>query len=74
MQKYGHTLLVTTDPELMKYLNKCNGTNKSWLYKCSVQKLLVVISNTESGEVLERWQFDIVCDKIAEDEHPFICL
>lgn len=39
-----------------------------WLYKCSVQKLVVIISNIESGEVLERWQFDIECDKTAKDD------
>uniref|UniRef100_A0A8P0PIV4 HORMA domain-containing protein n=1 Tax=Canis lupus familiaris TaxID=9615 RepID=A0A8P0PIV4_CANLF len=39
-----------------------------WLYKCSVQKLVVVISNIESDEVLERWQFDIECDKTAKDD------
>ncbi|KAM8928076.1 uncharacterized protein AAEQ78_021950, partial [Lycaon pictus] len=39
-----------------------------WLYKCSVQKLVVFISNIESGEVLERWKFDIECDKTAKDD------
>lgn len=39
-----------------------------WLYKCSVQKLVVVISDIERGEVLERWQFDIECDKTAKDD------
>ncbi|KAM8906331.1 mitotic spindle assembly checkpoint protein MAD2A-like [Lycaon pictus] len=39
-----------------------------WLYKCSVQKLEVFISNIESGEVLERWKFDIECDKTAKDD------
>ncbi|XP_014403641.1 PREDICTED: mitotic spindle assembly checkpoint protein MAD2A [Myotis brandtii] len=39
-----------------------------WLYKCSVQKLVVVISNIEDGEVLERWQFDIEWDKTARDD------
>jgi hypothetical protein len=29
---------------------------------------VVVISNIESGEVLERWQFDIECDKTVEYE------
>ncbi|KAF4019878.1 hypothetical protein G4228_011522 [Cervus hanglu yarkandensis] len=37
------------------------------LCKCSVQKLVVVFSNTESGEVLERWRFDVECDKTAKD-------
>lgn len=68
MQKYGLTLLVTTDPELIKYLNNVVEQLKDWLYKCSVQKLVVVISNIESGEVLERWQFDIECDKTAKED------
>ena len=68
VQKYGLTLLVTTDPELMKYLNNVVEQLKDWLYKCSVQKLVVVISSIESGEVLERWQFDTECDKTARDK------
>ncbi|XP_023581605.1 mitotic spindle assembly checkpoint protein MAD2A isoform X2 [Trichechus manatus latirostris] len=68
VQKYGLTLLVTTDPELIKYLNNVVEQLKDWLHKCSVQKLVVVISNIESGEVLERWQFDIECDKTAKDD------
>ncbi|XP_060003029.1 mitotic spindle assembly checkpoint protein MAD2A-like [Lagenorhynchus albirostris] len=68
VQKYGLTLLVTTDPELIKCLNNVVEQLKEWLYKCSVQKLVVVISNIESGEVLERWQFDIECDKTTKDD------
>ncbi|KAG8518405.1 LOW QUALITY PROTEIN: Mitotic spindle assembly checkpoint protein MAD2A, partial [Galemys pyrenaicus] len=68
VQKYGLTLLVTTDPELIEYLNNVVEQLKYWLYKCSVQKPVVVISNIESGEVLERWQFDIECDKTAKDD------
>ncbi|XP_072481413.1 mitotic spindle assembly checkpoint protein MAD2A isoform X1 [Notamacropus eugenii] len=80
VQKYGLTLLVTTDPDLIKYLNNVVDQLKAdknrrflmlhadWLYNCSVQKLVVVISNIESGEVLERWQFDIECDKTAKED------
>uniref|UniRef100_A0A8P0PSI1 HORMA domain-containing protein n=1 Tax=Canis lupus familiaris TaxID=9615 RepID=A0A8P0PSI1_CANLF len=49
-------------------LNNVVEQLKGWLYKCSVQKLVVVISNIESDEVLERWQFDIECDKTAKDD------
>ncbi|XP_009996878.1 PREDICTED: mitotic spindle assembly checkpoint protein MAD2A [Chaetura pelagica] len=68
VQKYGLTLLVTTDPELKNYLNNVVEQMKEWLYKCIVQRLVVVISSTENNEVLERWQFDIECDKTAKDE------
>lgn len=68
VQKYGLTLLVTTDPELKKYLSNVVEQLEDWLYKCSVQKLVVVISSIENHETLERWQFDIECDKTAKDE------
>ncbi|XP_019389580.1 PREDICTED: mitotic spindle assembly checkpoint protein MAD2A [Crocodylus porosus] len=67
-QQYGLTLLVTADPELQRYLCSVVDQLKDWLYKCSVQRLVVVISSIESNEVLERWQFDIECDKTAKDE------
>lgn len=38
-----------------------------WLFDCTVQKLVVVITCLETNEVLERWQFDIDCDKTAKD-------
>ena len=40
---------------------------RDWLYKCSVQKLEVVISNNES-EFLERWQCDVECDKTVKGD------
>ncbi|NWI68458.1 MD2L1 protein, partial [Todus mexicanus] len=93
-QKYGLTLLVTTDPELKNYLNNVVEQMKGagprgaglrgrlvrlawsvtaaplaeWLYQCIVQRLVVVISSIENNEVLERWQFDIECDKTAKEE------
>lgn len=67
VQKYGLRLLVTADPKLVKYLHTAVGQLKDWLCMCSVQKVVVVISNLENGEVLERWQFDIACDKTARD-------
>ncbi|KAH0615953.1 hypothetical protein JD844_026629 [Phrynosoma platyrhinos] len=58
VQKYGLTMLVTADSELKNYLNNVVGQLK-----------VVVISNKETSEVLERWQFDIECDKSAKDEN-----
>ena len=34
-----------------------------WLMKMTVQKLVVVIKSVDTSEVLERWQFDVECDK-----------
>ncbi|KAM4709641.1 mitotic spindle assembly checkpoint protein MAD2A [Discoglossus pictus] len=68
-QKYGLTLLVTTDPELKTYLCNVVEQLKGWLYKCQVQKLVVVITSVDDNEVLERWQFDIECDKAVKDDN-----
>ncbi|XP_009571911.1 PREDICTED: mitotic spindle assembly checkpoint protein MAD2A, partial [Fulmarus glacialis] len=55
VQKYGLTLLVTTDLELKNYLNNVVEQMKGG-------------GSIENNEVLERWQFDIECDKTAKDE------
>ncbi|KAM9236099.1 LOW QUALITY PROTEIN: mitotic spindle assembly checkpoint protein MAD2A-like [Dugong dugon] len=82
VQKYGLTVLVATDLfyyyeliiiiiyyyELIKYLNNVVEQLKDWSYRCSVPKLVVVISDIESGEVLERWQFAMECDKTVKDD------
>lgn len=33
----------------------------------TVQKLVVVIKEVDTNEVLERWQFDVECEKSSED-------
>lgn len=38
-----------------------------WLFECTVQKLVLVITSLETNDVLERWQFDIECDKSAKE-------
>jgi len=58
-KKYGLNVLVTTEPELLKYLETIMGQLKEWILQRSVQKLVLVIASVNSGEVLERWQFDL---------------
>ena len=38
-----------------------------WLTKRTVQKVIVVIADTMTGESVERWGFDIECDKSAPE-------
>lgn len=66
-KKYGLTLLTTTDAQLKKYLNGVLSQLSTWLYQKTVQKVIVVIANASTGETVERWQFDIECDKSASD-------
>ncbi|KAK3546118.1 hypothetical protein QTP70_023535 [Hemibagrus guttatus] len=65
--KYDMSLQLTTDPKLKNYLTNVVTQLKEWLFDCTVQKLVVVITCLETNEVLERWQFDIECDKTAKE-------
>lgn len=41
--------------------------HSEWLNACTVKKLVLVVTCLETNEVLERWQFDIECDKTAKE-------
>ena len=53
----------------IKVILKCGlcCVYSEWLFDCTVQKLVLVITCLETNEVLERWQFDIECDKSAKE-------
>jgi mitotic spindle assembly checkpoint protein MAD2 len=39
----------------------------AWLVKGEVQKLVLVVNGVESGEVLERWVFNVETDRETVD-------
>jgi len=57
--KYGLTVLTTTDQGLLCYLSQVMAQMESWLTDGDVQRLVVVVSGIDSGETLERWQFNV---------------
>lgn len=42
-----------------------------WLENKQLRKLVVVISNIQTKEVLERWQFDIETDAVIQQDGYF---
>jgi len=63
--KYGLTLLTTTDAGLLSYLDQIMSQMEHWLLDGHVQRLVVVVSGIDSGETLERWQFNVAVDDDA---------
>ena len=57
--KYGLTVLTTTDAGLNEYLDNVMGQMEHWLTDGDVQRLVVVVTGVDSGETLERWQFNV---------------
>lgn len=66
-QKYGLTMLVTNDDALRTYLRGILSNLRDWLMQKTVQKVVVVFADKSNGETVERWQFDIACDKTVDE-------
>ena len=62
--------------ELCQYCNEVY-TKKSltvWLMSKTIQKIVLVITSTETMEDVERWQFDVDCDTKASQDPRFVLL
>lgn len=52
-------MLVSSDDQVKAYLKRITGQLTKWLIAGKVKTLVVVITSKESGEDVERWQFDV---------------
>eukprot|EP00162_Nutomonas_longa_P005968 comp16584_c0_seq1/m.26714 comp16584_c0_seq1/g.26714 ORF comp16584_c0_seq1/g.26714 comp16584_c0_seq1/m.26714 type:complete len:205 (+) comp16584_c0_seq1:80-694(+) len=68
VNKYGITMLVTTDQGLSRYLGQVLSQLTEWLMSKAIQKLVIVITSTVTGAVVERWVFDVECEKNSTGE------
>ena len=65
VKKYSLQMMVTTDPGLSKYLANVLTQLTEWLVLGSVQKLVLVITNVDTNQPVQRWVFDIQTDRDA---------
>ncbi|ETN74865.1 hypothetical protein RB195_002633 [Necator americanus] len=66
-KKYGLTLLVTNDAKLQQFLEPLLKQVEFWLSKRKLKRLVLVISEIKTKEVMERWQFDIQTEEMNEE-------
>ena len=59
VKKYGLNMLVTSDDQVKAYIKKIMSQLNKWMTGGKISKLVVVISSKETGEHVERWQFDV---------------
>jgi hypothetical protein len=52
-------MMVTADDQVKAYIKKIMSQLKEWMYGSKISKLVVVITSKETGEHVERWQFDV---------------
>ena len=60
--KYGLTVLTASDAGLLKYLGQVMAQVHVWLLSGDIQRFVVVVSGVDSGETLERWQFNVLLE------------
>ncbi|OJJ95379.1 spindle checkpoint protein MAD2 [Aspergillus aculeatinus CBS 121060] len=59
VKKYGLNMLVTSDDQVKAYIKKIMSQLNKWMMGGKISKLVVVITDKETGEHVERWQFDV---------------
>ncbi|KAL2193283.1 DNA-binding protein [Corynascus similis CBS 632.67] len=59
VKKYGLNMLVSSDDQVRAYIKKIMSQLDKWMISGKVQKLVIVITDKDTGEHVERWQFDV---------------
>ncbi|KAL2132192.1 hypothetical protein VTI74DRAFT_4107 [Chaetomium olivicolor] len=59
VKKYGLNMLVSSDDQVRAYIKKIMSQLDKWMVGGKVQKLVIVITDKDTGEHVERWQFDV---------------
>lgn len=58
-QSCSLTELVTSDDQVKAYIKKIMSQLNKWMTNSKISKLVVAITSKETGETVERWQFDV---------------
>ena len=55
---------VSSDDQVKAYIKKIMGQLDKWMVGGKISKLVIVITDKDTGEIVERWQFDVgwLCD------------
>ncbi|KAI9813201.1 MAG: Mitotic spindle checkpoint component mad2 [Thelocarpon impressellum] len=59
VKKYGLNMLVSSDDQVKAYIKRIMSQLNKWMIGGKISKLVVVITNKDTGEHVERWQFDV---------------
>ncbi|KAF3933179.1 hypothetical protein ABW19_dt0209706 [Dactylella cylindrospora] len=59
VKKYGLNMLVNTDDQVKAYIKKIMSQLSRWMLHGKISKFILVITDKDTGDKLERWQFDV---------------
>ncbi len=52
-------MLVSADDQVKAYIKKIMSQLDKWMQRGKISKLVIVITDKDTGEHIERWQFDV---------------
>ena len=58
-QSLGSQSTVSSDDQVKAYIKKIMSQLDKWMVGGKISKLVVVITSKDTGEHVERWQFDV---------------
>ena len=59
VEHFGLFVLMSTDEKIKGFLDTVLGQIQEWLVQRKVQKITLVITNVNTKEVLEKWEFKV---------------
>ncbi|KAB5539261.1 mitotic spindle checkpoint component mad2 [Coniochaeta sp. 2T2.1] len=68
VKKYGLNMLVSSDDQVKAYIKRIMSQLDRWMVGSKISKLVIVITNKDTGEHVERWQFDVQIFKSASSK------
>ncbi|GAO15616.1 uncharacterized protein UV8b_04793 [Ustilaginoidea virens] len=66
VKKYGLNMLVSADDQVKAYIKKIMSQLDKWMVGGKISKLVIVITDKDTGEHVERWQFDVQLSQPAK--------
>ncbi|TQV92280.1 hypothetical protein V2A60_006970 [Cordyceps javanica] len=59
VKKYGLNMLVSSDDQVKAYIKKIMSQLDKWMVGGKISRLVIVITDKDTGEHVERWQFNV---------------
>ncbi|KAI7059859.1 mitotic spindle checkpoint component mad2, partial [Hortaea werneckii] len=69
VKKYGLPMMTSCDDQVKAYIKKIMHQLSRWMQKSKISKLVIVITSKETGEHVERWQFDVAISGDPSKQH-----
>jgi mitotic spindle assembly checkpoint protein MAD2 len=70
VKKYGLNMLVSSDDQVKAYIKKIMSQLDRWMLAGKISKLVIVITDKDTGEHVERWQFDVQISSAKKPKSP----